>query len=246
MSTALVAKLGHFTSLSLADKELLHRLGAERIRHFQAHTDVLREGDRPSDVSLMIAGWAYRYKLLPDGRRQIVAVLLPGDLCDYNISMMREMDHSIATITPVTVAGISQDAFEAATIGHPKIAQALWWEAIATSAIQCEWTVSLGQRNATERVAHLVCELFFRLRAVGLTDGHTCEFPITQTELADATGLTPVHVNRTLQELRSIHLIKLKNRRLTILQLDALMRLALFNANYLHLRHAGDYHDANI
>lgn len=245
MPKALIAKLERFTRLSSADKILIQRLGTERVRHFGAREDILREGEAPTDVNLILSGWACRYKQLEDGRRQIIAFFLPGDLCDHNIFILREMDHSVGTITKVTVAGVSRETFEAATLKHSRITQALWWESLVTAAIQREWTVNLGQRNATERMAHLLCELFLRLQSVELTNANSCEFPVTQTELADATGLTSVHVNRTLQELRSAGLIKLNNRTLDIPDLERLMQIAMFNTNYLHLGHEGRHLDAN-
>jgi CRP-like cAMP-binding protein len=245
MPKSLIAKLERFTKLSNDDKLILQRVGTERVRHCGPREDILREGERPTDINLILSGWACRYKQLPDGRRQIIAFFLPGDLCDHNIFILREMDHSVGTITKVAVAGVSQKAFEEVTLGHPRITQALWWEALVTSAIQREWTVNLGQRNATERMAHLLCELFLRLQTVNLTDGNSCSFPLTQRELADATGLTDVHVNRILQTLRSLGLIELKNRLLVIPKLDALMHAAMFNTNYLHLSHEGQQLDAN-
>src|SRR5262249_7902061 len=199
----------------------------------------------PLDINLVLSGWCYRHKHLEDGRRQIIAFFLPGDLCDHNIFILREMDHSVSTITPVTIAGVTREAFEEVTLKHPRITQALWWESLVSAAIQREWTVNLGQRSASERLAHLLCELFLRLQSVGLVEGNSCEFPVTQVELGDATGLSPVHVNRTLQEPRSMGVIELKARTLTIPDLDALMRVSLFNTNYLHLGHEGRHLDAN-
>lgn len=246
MSHALIAKLEHFTKLSSVDKSFIKKMGTEKVRHFGPHEDILGEGAAPTDVNLIISGWACSYKQLKNGRRQIVAFFLPGDFCDHNIFILREMDHSIGAVTKVTVAGVSRDIFEAATLKHPRITKALWWEALVTAAIQREWIVNLGQRSATERMAHLLCELFLRLRTVELTDRNSCEFPITQAELADATGLTSVHVNRTLQELRSTKMIELKNRMLVVQDLKALMEVASFNTNYLHLDHDGRYLDATL
>jgi CRP-like cAMP-binding protein len=182
---------------------------------------------------------------MEDGRRQVIAFLLPGDLCDLNIFILREMDHSICAITALNYAEIDPEALSALTLAHPRITQALWWEALMTAAIQREWSMSLGQRTATERIAHLLCELFFRLRAIGLTADFTCELPLTQADLADASGLSAVHVNRTLQELRAANLIILRGKILTIPNLDALKTAALFNPNYLHLDREGSRFDAN-
>ena len=170
---------------------------------------------------------------------------MPGDICDLNIFILREMDHSIGTITSVTIADLSREFFYEISAGHPRIATAFWWESLVNSAIQREWTMSLGQRTASERMAHLLCEIFLRLRLAGLTREDSCDFPLTQSDLADATGLSKVHVNRTLQELRSAELIVLRGKSLTVPSLERLMNAGLFNANYLHMDHEGSRLDAN-
>ncbi len=245
MPGALITKLECFTKLSTDDKAILQRLSAGNVRTLGPHEDLVQEGDRPVEINLMLSGWACRHKHLEDGRRQIIAFFLPGDLCDHHIFILKEMDHSVSTITPVRIASISREAFEETTLRHPRIMLALWWESLVAFAIQREWTVNLGQRSATERMAHLLCELYFRLQSVGMVDGKACDFPLTQAELADATGLSTVHVNRTLQDLRGAGIIELKSRRLIISDLDALMRQSLFNPNYLHLGHEGGRLDAN-
>lgn len=245
MADTLIRKLEHFVRLSQHDKEVLIGAAAERVRKLRSRGHVVSEGDKPKVIYLVLEGWAYRYKHLEDGRRQIVGFFLPGDLCDLNVFILREMDHSIASITPLTIAEISRSNFERVIERHPRITQALWWDALVNMAIQREWTVNLGQRVALERVAHLLCELFFRLRSAGLTDGESCGFPLTQGELADATGMSTVHINRTLQELRALKLITLSNRVLSIHDLDRLMHVGMFNANYLHLDREGSHLDAN-
>ena len=245
LTAAFVRKLERYVRFSHEEKATLIRIGSERIKRFEAREDVLHEGDKPEAVNLIQQGWACRYKTLEDGRRQIIAFFLPGDLCDLNVFVLDEMDHSIGTITALQLAEIPRRSFEEIMSLHPRIAQALWWESLVAAAIQREWTVNLGQRDAFERTAHLMCELFLRLEAAGLTEGNTCEFPLTQVELGDATGLSSVHVNRTLQELRAADLIVLKDRSLTILDVAALHRAAMFNPNYLHLGHEGRHLDAN-
>jgi len=241
----LIRKLEHFVRLSPADRAILVRASSERVRNFRPRIDIAREGDKPRDVHLILAGWACRYKQLEDGRRQIVSFFLPGDICDLNIFILREMDHSIGTITSVTIADLSREVFDEISAGHPRIATAFWWEGLVNSAIQREWTMSLGQRTASERMAHLLCEIFLRLRLAGLTREDSCDFPLTQSDLADATGLSKVHVNRTLQELRSAELIVLRGKSLTVPSLERLMNAGLFNANYLHMDHEGSRLDAN-
>jgi CRP-like cAMP-binding protein len=241
----LVRKLEHFVRLSASDRAILSRAASERVRNFAPRIDIAREGDKPKDVHLILTGWACRYKQLEDGRRQIVSFFLPGDICDLNVFILREMDHSIGTITSVTIADLSREFLDEVFVGHPRIATALWWEGLVNSAIQREWTMSLGQRTASERMAHLLCEIFLRLRLAGLTREDSCDFPLTQADLADAMGLSKVHVNRTLQELRSAELIILKGKILIVPNLEQLMNVGLFNANYLHIDHEGRQLDAN-
>ncbi|CCE07982.1 putative transcriptional regulatory protein, Crp/Fnr family [Bradyrhizobium sp. STM 3843] len=240
-----IRKLEHFVHLSAADRAVLNRAAAQRVRSFAARADVAREGEKPKDVHLILAGWACRYKQLDDGRRQILSFLLPGDICDLNVFILEEMDHSIGTITPVTIADLPREFFDDINAEHPRIAAAFWWETLVAAAIQREWTTNLGQRTALERMAHLLCEIFYRLQLTGLTEQNTCEFPLTQSDLAEATGLSKVHVNRTLQDMRAGELIVLKGKILMLPELDRLMSTGLFNAKYLHLNHDGRQLDAN-
>ena len=172
---------------------------------------------------------------LPDGRRQLLAYFLPGDLCDLKIFILKKMDHSIAAITPVRIAEIPRDTMVELVDNGSRLARAFWWSAMVSEAIEREWIVNLGQRTAFGRVGHLFCELFMRMNAVGLAHGDSCEMPLTQGELGDTTGLSTVHMNRTLQELRAQDLIILKSRRLTIPNLDRLKQACLFSSTYLHL-----------
>ncbi|WP_159349768.1 Crp/Fnr family transcriptional regulator [Roseomonas harenae] len=245
MNNPLIRKLQQFTKLSSDERQVLEQVAAEGVRQLGTREDIIREGDKPQALNLILSGWACRYKHLEDGRRQIIAFFLPGDLCDNHVFVLREMDHSVGTLTPVTFAQIPRRRIDEITLEYPRVTQALWWESLVNTAIQREWTVSLGQRDALERMAHLLCELFLRLRSVGLTQENRCELPLTQSELADAMGLSTVHVNRTLQELRAANLIVLKGRTLTIPDLDALQSAGQFNPNYLHLEHEGRHLDAN-
>ena len=224
---------------------MLERLTRKNVRDVPARRDIVREGEKPRAVNVVLEGWACRYKQLPDGRRQVVSFFLPGDLCDANIFILKEMDHSIGAITAVRYAEILPADFEDLMAQSPRVTQALWWHELVTAAVQREWTTNVGQRTAFERIAHLFCELFLKLQQVGRTNGTSCDFPLTQIDIADATGLTSVHVNRTLQELRREGLIELANKRLTIPDLAALMNVAMFNPNYLHLDHEGAHLDAN-
>jgi CRP-like cAMP-binding protein len=245
MDNPLVRKLQRFARLSTGDRQALNDAARQAVRKIGPREDIIREGESPDQVNLILSGWACRYKQLEDGRRQIIAFFLPGDLCDTHVFVMREMDHSIGTLSAVTVAEIGRDVLTAITEQHPRVTQALWWEMLVATAVQREWTVNIGQRTATERLGHLFCELFLRMRAVDLTDGTSCELPVTQVDLADALGLSNVHVNRVLQELRANGLVTLRGRHLTIPDLSALKAASLFNPNYLHLDHVGRHLDAN-
>ncbi len=207
----------------------------EKVLKIGPDEDLVCEGDRAEKIRILLSGWACRYKMLEDGRRQIVGFVLPGNICDPFIYLFSTTDHSIGTLTPVVYSELERAHFERLIATDATVAEALWCETLADVSIQREWTINLGRRDALERVAHVICELFERLNAVGLVDGNSFAFPMTQTDLADATGLSTVHLNRTLQELRSSGLITLRDRNLTINDFQALSNAAMFNPNYLHL-----------
>ena len=241
MGNPLEQRLQAYAKLTTSDREALDRIAGLGNRQIGPRRDLVREGDRPRCVHVMLDGWACRYKQLPDGRRQVVALFLPGDLFDPNVFLLQEMDHSIGSITPVRIAEIGWASFDALLANSPRIAQALAVNELVTVAVQREWTVDIGQRNAYERLAHLFCELFTRLRVVGLTADDAFDFPLTQADLAEAMGMTTVHVNRTLRQLREDGLIEHGGKRLHLLDLDRLRQAAQFNPNYLHLdRHLDD------
>ncbi|ACA20476.1 transcriptional regulator, Crp/Fnr family [Methylobacterium sp. 4-46] len=245
MPTYLIRKLEQFTRLSSDDKQALERAASGKLRRFSSREDIIREGEAPRRVNLILDGWACRYKVLEDGRRQIAAFLLPGDLCDIRMFILKHMDHSVGTLSPATVVEIPRETILDLTDNFPRLSRALWWYSLVEEATQREWTTNLGQRDALERMAHLLCEVFIRLRGIGLTDGTSCELPVTQAELADATGLSTVHVNRTLQDLRARGLVILRGKTLTVPDLEALQDAALFSPNYLHLDCEGQELDAN-
>lgn len=230
----LVCKLESFADLRDADKAAIERL-TSRPRDFRAGEDLIHEGDRPKHVFLLMEGWAYRYKVLANGRRQILAYLLPGDFCDIHIFVLKYMDHNIALLNNAKVVAVPADDMLALMTDHPDIERALWWATLVDEAILREWMTSMGQRDAFPRVAHILVELWLRMRMIGLADENEFSLPLTQAEIADGLGLTPVHVNRTLQKLRAGGLISLDRKRLTIHHPQRLMELSGFEPNYLHL-----------
>ncbi len=241
----LITRLQFYTQLAEDERAALDAAAAGPPIAVRQRRDIIREGDSPRGVNLILEGWAFRYKTLEDGRRQIIAFFLPGDLCDLHGYILKEMDHSVGALTPVRYTEIPREKIEALTGAGGRLGHALWWDTLVAAAVQREWTVNLGQRDAIERLSHLFCELFFRLRAVGLVDGCRCEIPLTQTDLAEATGMTPVHVNRMVQELRARGLIHWKGREFEAVDLDGLCDVAMFNPTYLHLDHEGRHLDAN-
>jgi CRP-like cAMP-binding protein len=230
----LLRKLANFTDLTDEERQAVID-SCKDVREVGAREDVIAQGDRTGGVKLLLEGFACRYKTLEDGRRQIVAYFVPGDLCDLRVFILKRMDHSIGAIAPCKVATLSPENVLRLTNNYPSLTRALWWSTLVEEAILREWIVNVGQRNALERMAHLFCELLYRFRAVGLNDGLSCTLPLTQVELAETLGLSSVHVNRTLQELRRQKLITLDSGVLTIQDLKALEELSFFNPEYLHL-----------
>jgi len=232
--SCLVRKLERFAPLPDAEKSAL-RSAIVQMKSFGAHEDLAREGDATGAVNVVLSGFACRQKLLPDGRRQIIGFLLPGDICDVRVFLLRRMDHSIGAITPVKVGILAREAVLELTENYPRLTRALWWATMVEEAIAREWLVNVGQRTALERLSHLFCEMYTRLHAVGLTDGNSCEQPLTQSELADTLALSTVHVNRTLRELRHARLVSIQGKSLVIHDFKALQAVAMFDPNYLHL-----------
>ena len=235
----LLRKLSNFTTLSDVESRAVQECCGDA-REFAAREDVISQGERTGGVKLLLQGFACRYKVLEDGRRQIVAYFVPGDLCDLRVFILKRMDHSIGAVVASRVATIAPHDVLRLTNSFPNLTRALWWSTLVEEAIAREWIVNVGQRSARERVAHLFCELLFRFRAVGLNEGNSCTLPLTQVELAETLGLSAVHVNRTLQDLRRGKLITLEAGTLTIENLDKLVEMSFFNPDYLHLDYRND------
>lgn len=235
MANAFIDKLSGYGVLSGADRGLLGS-ALQGERSVPARHDLIREGDEPGPVFVMLEGWACRYKLLHDGSRQIVALLMPGDFCDAHVGILREMDHNIGTITAAVVATIKRERMEELFEGHPQIIRAFWWSQLVDEGVLRAWIVSMGRRSSIERVAHLTCELYLRMRNIGLASDDRCEMPLTQMVIADALGLTPVHVNRVLRKLREQNVMELNGKALVIHDAEQLARIAGFDDNYLHRR----------
>jgi CRP-like cAMP-binding protein len=232
-----------FTRFSDEERRELNGLVSRRHHEHAIGTDIVRDGDHSPDCHVVLSGLACRYKILPDGERQIMAFLVPGDLCDAEIFILKTMDHSVGALSPTTTALVPGDTISEMVHRSGALSSAMWWGTLTDLAVLRERIVDHGRRDAHERVAHLLYELLVRYRMVGLARDNAIEFPMTQVDLADATGMTPVHVNRMLQKLRQDGLISLSGKMLTVLDTDGLKEVAGFNANYLHLDRAHDNRD---
>jgi CRP-like cAMP-binding protein len=229
-----VAKLSRFAALSDEEIAVLEALCANQER-FTAGVNLADEGDPARRGFVVTRGLACRCRLLADGRRQILAVMIPGDIFDLHGFLLRSMDHSIITIAPTRLATITRDEVMEVARRYPRIGAALWWSTMQEAAILRERVVTLGRRNARGRVAYLLCELVWRQRAVGLGEDHAIRLPLTQVDIADTLGLTAVHVNRVLQAFRREGLITLVQRRLVLRDVATLQNLAGLTQDYLHI-----------
>ncbi|MDF2972885.1 MAG: Crp/Fnr family transcriptional regulator [Microvirga sp.] len=207
---------------------------------FRPDQDIVRIGDRPTQSCMVLQGFTCVYKLTAEGKRQIVAFHVPGDMPDLQSLHLKVLDNSVATVSPCTLGFIPHEALQGICNRHPRITAALWRETLVDASIFREWMTGIGRREAYNRMAHLLCEFLVRLTAVGLAEDGTFDLPITQTELADAIGASTVHVNRVLQELRADGLIRSKGTQVSILDWEGLKAAGDFDPLYLHLRQDGD------
>ena len=238
MTNPLLMKLEQYAPFEPEDSARLTALIGDQVASYPPRQDIIREGDHVENIHLVMSGMAARYKLLPDGNRQIMAFLIPGDLCDIEVFVLDRMDHGICAVSETVCALMPAQRMKESLTDMSRLTQALWWSTMTDSAVLRERIIDHGRRDARERLAHLFYEMLLRYRVIGQAPGDRIPFPLTQEALADASGLTPVHVNRTLKHLRKAGLIALRERTLSVLDPLGLKRAASFNANYLHLRSA--------
>ncbi|MBB5713113.1 Crp/Fnr family transcriptional regulator [Sphingomonas xinjiangensis] len=235
MANPFVQKLSGLAELTASDAAAVE-LATAQPRNYVARQDLIREGDEPGPMFVVLEGWVCRYKVLPSGTRQIMAFLMPGDACDLHIKLLEQMDHSIQAITTATVATVTRDQMQTMMRDHPNVASAMYTAQLVDEGIMRAWIVSMGRRSAPERVAHLICELYLRARNIGLTGEGEFALPLSQSVLADALGMTAVHINRVLKELRLAGAMSVKRGSVTILDATKLVQIAGFDENYLHRR----------
>jgi len=203
----LARKLNLHHRLSDLDQQAILRL-PHKIRRLEAQSYILREGDRPDRCGVLLEGYAFRHKLTGDGSRQILAINIPGEALDFQNLFLEEADHNVQMLTRGVIADVPREAIEDLVARHFEVGRAILISSLVEASIFREWVVNIGQRDSRSRIAHLLCEFAYRLNAQALHAGDIYELPITQEQLADATGLTPVHVNRVLQALQREGLIE--------------------------------------
>ncbi|HYD14120.1 MAG TPA: Crp/Fnr family transcriptional regulator [Allosphingosinicella sp.] len=220
----------------LAREDLLALLDLPfRLQTIEASAYVVREGERPTQSCLIVSGFAYRHKVTAEGARQIVSVHIPGDFVDLEGALLNVADHNVQALTRCEVAYVKREAVRDLILAHPKVGMAMWVDTLIDGAVFREWVVNVGRRNAHSRISHLLCEFARRLEVAGLAEEYRYELPMTQEQLADATGLTPVHVNRILQQLTREGLISRQKRHIAIPNWEKLRSAAGFTETYLHL-----------
>lgn len=234
MTNYLIRKLSQYGPLSAEEQAALSALPM-RLRDYPRGGVVVQQGSRPDESCVLLEGLAFRYKLLADGARQIVSLQVPGDFVDLHSFVLKPIDHAVAAASSVQVAFVAHHAIEALLDRHPRLARPLMWDMALDAAITREWLSIMGRRSAYEQVAHLFCELYFRMEWAGQLEDHGFGLDLTQAELGDACGLSTVHINRSLQALRKDGLIVLENHHLTVPDIDALVKVAGFDPAYLHL-----------
>jgi len=230
----MVRRLSVRADLSDGDRDAILTLPFHR-RELKSGQYVVWDGDRPQNSCLLISGYAYRHKHAGNGGRQIMSIHMKGDIVDLQNSLLGVADHNVQMLTAGEIVMIPVENMSELAFSHPKVGRAMWYETLVEGSIFREWILNIGRRDARTRIAHLLCEFALRLEVAELGKQNAFELPITQEQLADAVALTPVHVNRMLMKLRQEGLITLTKRAISIVDWDALAKVADFQSRYLHL-----------
>ena len=233
MQNPLVLKLKKFVDLSDAEVCSIKLLTGETFRK-EAGEDIVRQGDKPETVSLILEGIACRYKLTEEGERQIVGMMVPGDLCDLHAFILDEMDHSIAALTPVVVTHIAREKLLSLFDSEPRITRSLWWSTLVDEGTLREWVMNIATRSAYEGLAHLLSEICIRLKTVGLATSTGCSIKMRHEDLADTVGIGRSHASVSMARLKSEGLIEFSRGTIQILDVEGLMAAGKFNNHYLH------------
>jgi len=231
---AFLRRLTVVSDLQAPDLETIRTLPLS-IREFPAGSVIVREGDRPRESFLILEGFVCAYKITGEGRQQIPALYVAGDVPDLHSLHLKVIDTGFRTITPARLGFSTHTDLNRICERSYAITRALWRITLIDGAVFREWETNIGRRDAATRLSHFVCEMYLRLRAVGLTDGLSFVLPLTQQDLGDAMGLSTVHVKRTLQTLRGEHLLRYESGKIEILDWNKLKVRGDFDPTYLHL-----------
>ncbi len=243
LDSPLAAKLACGVALSAEDRRQIDLLCAHSAV-VESHRNLISQGDPPHHVHLVLEGMACRFKTTGEGARSIFALLIPGDFCDLNIAILGRMDHAIATLTRTRIVRLPRATIDEIMLNHPRVARALWWSTLVDEATLREWLVNMGRRSTIMQMAHLFCELFVRMDTIGMVRDGAYPLPLSQEELADVLGISTVHANRTLQELRRLQLLGFSRQRVQIPDFQRLADFATFDPDYLHLAGSGSHRKA--
>ncbi|MFL6820262.1 MAG: Crp/Fnr family transcriptional regulator [Bradyrhizobium sp.] len=230
----LLHRLEKLNTLSAHDRQLVAELPLT-VANFSGNEEVARYGETPSRCTLVLGGFLFGHKRANGSRRQITSFFVPGDVADLHTLHLAPVDHSLSTLGPAVVAFMPHAAFRDMLTKSPQLAEAFWRDTFIRLAISREWVTNLGRRDAIARVAHVICELAVRLRAVDLAQDLCFSIPWTQTDLADACGISNVHANRVVQELRRLGLVEWDSRKVRIRDWDAVAKIGDFSDEYLQL-----------
>jgi CRP-like cAMP-binding protein len=232
----MVRKLAFWGNIDAADEEAILNL-PHRTKRIERHGYIAREREKTTHSCLLVSGFATRHKIVTNGARQILGIHMKGDIVDLQNSLLGVADHSVQALTDADVALIPREAIKQLAFDRPRVGLAMWYDTLVDGSIFREWIANVGRRDAYTRIAHLLCEFSLRLEVAGLGEATDYELPMTQEQVADCTGLTPVHVNRTMKVLEAEKLISRKSSRaIAIADWRKLADAGDFDSNYLHLR----------
>jgi CRP-like cAMP-binding protein len=235
---AVLRRLERRSPLSEADRRAVRML-PHTVRRLATGAHIVRDGDKAEHCALILSGFAFRYKITGDGGRQIISIHMASEFVDLQHSFLGVADTSVQTLTESEIALIPRTAIQELVLSQPSVGRALWIDTLIDASIFREWVVNVGRRDSRARIGHILCEFSLRLEAAGLASNHRYELPMTQEQLADAVGLTSVHVNRVLRQLGEEGLISRDKRHIVIEDWARLRDVGDFNERYLH-------HDAGV
>ncbi|MBB2737475.1 CRP-like cAMP-binding protein [Bradyrhizobium japonicum] len=230
---ALVRRLRTSSGISDDDVKEIEQLPIA-VRQYPAETPVVRDGERATDCCLIADGFCARSKTIPSGKRQILSIHIPGEIPDLMSLFLHVMDHDLSTLTPCTLGFIRHETLRKLHQRSPSVAELFWRDTLIDSAMFREWIVNVGQRPAPARLAHVMIELRERLRVIERLDGNSFEMPLTQEQIGEALGITAVHANRVIKQLRQEGIVELHRGRVTVLDERKFLELADFDGRYLH------------